>query len=93
MELKHLRSFVLTGEAVYASLTTGFSKMYNDAAILMDATKEFSTYGFPQSMNVEPFLLVNLFVGFVKTKNNDIGTALEEGINKELDNNINNTKQ
>ena len=31
--------------------------------------------------------LVNLFVGFVKTKNNDIGTALEEGINKELDNN------
>lgn len=47
-------------EAVYASLTTGFSKMYNDAAILMDATKEFSTYGFPQSMNVDPFLLVNL---------------------------------
>ena len=37
--------------------------------------------------------LVNLFVGFVKTKNNDIGTALEEGINKELDNNTNNTKQ
>lgn len=47
-------------EAVYASLTTGFSKMYNDAAILMDSTKAFSTYGFPQSMNVDPFLLVNL---------------------------------
>ena len=47
-------------EAVYASLTTGFSKMYNDAAILMDASKQFSTYGFPQSMNIDPFLLVNL---------------------------------
>ena len=47
-------------EAVYASLTSGFSKMYNDAAILIDATKEFSTHGFPQSMNVDPFLLVNL---------------------------------
>ena len=34
--------------------------------------------------------LVNLFVGFVKTKNNDIGTALEDGLNKELNNN--NTK-
>ena len=31
--------------------------------------------------------LVNLFVGFVKTKNEDIGNVLEEGINKELDNN------
>lgn len=37
--------------------------------------------------------LVNLFVGFVKTKNSDIGTALEEGLNKEFDNNTNNTKQ
>lgn len=36
--------------------------------------------------------LVNLFVGFVKTKSNDIGTALEEGLNKEF-NNTNNTKQ
>ena len=31
--------------------------------------------------------LVNLVVGFVKTKNEDIGNVLEEGINKELDNN------
>ena len=31
--------------------------------------------------------LVNLFVGFVKTKNNDIGNVLEDGLNKELDNN------
>ena len=47
-------------EAVYASLTTGFSKMYNDAALLIDSKKEFSTYGFPDSMNIDPFLLVNL---------------------------------
>lgn len=31
--------------------------------------------------------LVNLFVGFVKTKNEDMGNVLEEGINKELNNN------
>lgn len=47
-------------EAIYASLTTGFSKMYNDAALLIDSKKEFSTYGFPDSMNIDPFLLVNL---------------------------------
>lgn len=34
--------------------------------------------------------LVNLVVGFVKTKNEDIGNVLEDGLNKELDNN--NTK-
>jgi hypothetical protein len=47
-------------EAVYASLTTGFSKMYQDASLLIAADKLFSTYGFPDSMNVDPFLLVNL---------------------------------
>ena len=30
--------------------------------------------------------LVNLVVGFVKTKNEDIGNVLEEGLNKELNN-------
>ena len=30
--------------------------------------------------------IINLVVGFVKTKNCDMGTALEEGLNKELDN-------
>jgi hypothetical protein len=47
-------------EAVYASLTTGFSKMYNDATLLLASDKKFSDYGFPTSMNVDPFLLVNL---------------------------------
>lgn len=47
-------------EATYASLTTGFSKMYLDAAILMDKTLDFSTNGFPSYMNVDPWLMVGL---------------------------------
>jgi hypothetical protein len=43
-------------EAIYASLTTGFSKMYQDASILIDATKDFSTQGFPDYMNVDNYL-------------------------------------
>ena len=34
--------------------------------------------------------LVNLIIGFVKTKNEDMGNVLEDGLNKELNNN--NTK-
>lgn len=47
-------------EALYASLTTGFSKMYRDAAILMDASKTFAAQGFPTYMDIDPLLLVNL---------------------------------
>lgn len=47
-------------EAVYASLTTGFSKMYQDAAVLIDAKKDFSNFSFPGFMNIDPFLNVNL---------------------------------
>lgn len=47
-------------EAIYATLTTGFSKMYQDATLLLDATKEFTTYGFPEFMNIDPFLSVGL---------------------------------
>lgn len=47
-------------EAVYASLTTGFSKMYQDAVLMMDSTKAFSANGFPEFMNVDPYLLVGL---------------------------------
>ena len=43
-------------EAIYASLTTGFSKMYQDASILIDAKKEFSTHGFPDYMDVDKYL-------------------------------------
>lgn len=47
-------------EAMYASLTTGFSKMYRDAALLLDASKEFTTNGFPSYMDKDPLLDVNL---------------------------------
>lgn len=47
-------------EAVYASLTTGFSKMYQDAALLLASDKAFSTNGFPSFMDIDPFLNINL---------------------------------
>lgn len=47
-------------EATYASLTTGFSKMYHDAAILLAADKDFKTNGFPGFMSIDPSLTVNL---------------------------------
>lgn len=46
--------------AVYASLTTGFSKMFLDAALLLDSTKAFSGYGFPSYMNPDPYLTLSL---------------------------------
>ena len=42
-------------EATYASLTTGFSKMYRDAALLVDASKAFSSYGFPDFFNIDKY--------------------------------------
>lgn len=47
-------------QAIYASLTTGFSKMYQDAALILSADKEFSEAGFPDFMNIDPYLMVNL---------------------------------
>lgn len=47
-------------QATYASLTTGFCKMYHDAALLLDSTKKFSDFSFPSFMNIDPFLSVNL---------------------------------
>lgn len=47
-------------EALYASLTTGFSKMFLDAAVLLDSTKSFEEAGFPDYMNIDPYLSVNL---------------------------------
>lgn len=44
--------------AVYASLTTGFAKMYRDATLLMDKTKSFAENGFPEYMNIDPWLQV-----------------------------------
>ena len=47
-------------EALYASLTTGFSKMYQDASILLASDKTFDAHGFPTYMDMDPYLSVNL---------------------------------
>ncbi len=46
--------------AIYASLTTGFSKMYRDAAVLLDPTKSFAEAGFPEYMNIDPYITATL---------------------------------
>ena len=46
--------------AVYASLTTGFSKMYLDASILLDKSKAVGSYPLPSFMNIDPYLTVAL---------------------------------
>ena len=45
-------------EAIYATVTTGFSKMYQDAAILVDSSQEFSSKGFPSYMNIDPYISI-----------------------------------
>ena len=47
-------------EAMYASLTTGFSKMYRDAIVMLDSSRAFSSNGFPEYMNLDPLMSVNL---------------------------------
>ena len=43
-------------EAFYASLTSGFAKLFRDSCIIMDSSKAFSpSYGFPDYMDVDPF--------------------------------------
>lgn len=42
-------------EEFYASLTTGFGKIFNDAAIILDKSVDFATKGFPENMNVDAF--------------------------------------
>ena len=47
-------------EAFYATLTTGFAKMFRDASMIMDASKAFSSYGFPSYMDVDPLQNVTI---------------------------------
>lgn len=42
-------------EEFYASLTTGFGKIFNDAAVVLDSTVAFSSTGFPAMMDVDAF--------------------------------------
>lgn len=36
----------------YVTITTGFTKLFDDAFIILDGGKAFSTYGWPESMNI-----------------------------------------
>lgn len=47
-------------QSIYATLTTGFSKMYQDASVLLASDKAFASYGFPSFMNIDPFLSATL---------------------------------
>jgi hypothetical protein len=40
-------------EAWYASLTTGFAKLFTDSTLIMDKSLAFSTNGFPTEMDVD----------------------------------------
>lgn len=46
-------------EAFYATLTTGFGKIFKDSALILDSSKQFpasgNTYGFPAFMDVDAF--------------------------------------
>lgn len=42
-------------EAFYATLTTGFGKIFRDSAIILDSSKDIDMYGFPAFMDVDAF--------------------------------------
>ena len=42
-------------EAFYATLTTGFGKIFRDAAVIMDSSLAFSGNGFPSYMDVDAY--------------------------------------
>lgn len=42
-------------EEFYASLTTGFGKIFKDSVIILDSTQNFNTAGFPDYMDVDAF--------------------------------------
>lgn len=45
-------------QAIYATLTTGFSKMYMDAAVLLDKSVAFTSY--PSILDVDPYLNIGI---------------------------------
>lgn len=42
-------------EAFYCSLTSGFAKLFRDAAVVLDASKDVSSYTFPTWMEMDTF--------------------------------------
>lgn len=47
-------------EAFYASLETGFAKMYRDGSVIIDKTKNINDFGFPDYMDIDPYMMVEL---------------------------------
>lgn len=47
-------------EAFYATLTSGFAKLFRDSAIIMDSSLAFANYGFPSYMDVDPFQNISI---------------------------------
>lgn len=41
-------------EAFYASLTTGFAKLFRDSSIILDKSLAFASAGFPDYLNIDP---------------------------------------
>ena len=47
-------------EAFYASLETGFAKMYRDGSIILDKSVDFTDAGFPEYMDINPYQMIEL---------------------------------
>lgn len=47
-------------EAFYATLTSGFARMFRDSAIIMDSSLNVASYGFPTYMDLDPYQLVDI---------------------------------
>jgi len=47
-------------QAWYASFTTGFAKLFDDSAFIIDTAKNYASYGMPDILDVDPSTLVNM---------------------------------
>lgn len=47
-------------EAFYATLTTGFGKLFSDASVILDETEDFATDGFPDTFDVDAYQNVTI---------------------------------
>jgi len=47
-------------EAFYATITSGFARMFRDSAVIMDDSLNFSATPFPSYMDIDPYQLVDI---------------------------------
>lgn len=47
-------------EAFYATITSGFARMFRDSAVILDDAQAFSGAGFPTYMDIDPYQLVDI---------------------------------